>query len=165
MPVPALAAFLATGFFVALMILFGRLSAYGQSPPPQVLILVGTVIAVAFHLLLLPVIANLAAPDWAKAAGYGWIVVDIACSIMTLNGVANSVTTALRYGGHVPAAVWIAAAAWNAGGAARYVGVALAVCLGGYSFLAPWVPFVGFVPAIVLMIAWLPLVGRHLLKG
>jgi hypothetical protein len=47
----------------------------------------------------------------------------------------------------------------------RYVGVALAICLAGYSFIGPWVPFIGLVPAIALMIAWLPLVGRTLLRS
>jgi len=165
MPLPAIAAFTAMGLFIILMGLFGASSGFKSAAVPVGLLVSVSLVAVAFHLVMFLVVAAMPAPSWAKAAGYGWLVVDIACSIMTLNGVAASITTPLRYGGHIPAGIWIAAAAWQAGGVVRYVGVALAICLAGYSFIAPWVPFVGFVPAIILMIAWLPLVGRTLLRG
>ncbi len=47
-------------------------------------------LGVAEHLLLFPVVAALPAPRWARAAGYGWLVIDMATEIMQLNGVANS---------------------------------------------------------------------------
>jgi hypothetical protein len=34
-------------------------------------------LGVAPHLLLFPVVAALPAPRWAKAAGYGWLAIDI----------------------------------------------------------------------------------------
>ena len=42
------------------------------------------------------------------------------------------------------------------------VGLALAVALAAYSFAAPWVSFATFMPATLLMIAWLFLTGRRL---
>jgi len=48
-------------------------------------------LAVAEHLILLPVIAALPAPKWARAVGYGWLVLDIATDIMQLNGVVSRV--------------------------------------------------------------------------
>src|SRR6266567_220686 len=47
-------------------------------------------LAVAPHLLLFPVVAALPAPRWAKAAGYGWLVIDISTDIMGLNGVPQT---------------------------------------------------------------------------
>jgi len=90
---------------------------------------------VAAHLILFPVVAALPAPPWARAAGYGWLVIDITTDVMALQGVADTLYLPMRYGGHVSAAVWIAAASWQAKGATRIVGLLLALILGGYSLI------------------------------
>lgn len=121
-------------------------------------------IGVAPHLLLFPVVAALPAPPWAKAAGYGWLVVDVTTDVMALNGVATATFLAARYGGHVSAALWIAVASWRAGGALRVAGLLLAFDLGGYSFVAPFDPthFAGLLPVLILLPLWLVLAGRLL---
>jgi hypothetical protein len=105
-------------------------------------------LGVAPHLLLFPIVATLPAPRWARAAGYGWLVVDITTDIMALNGVPITIYLAMRYGGHVSAALWFASASWQAKGATHVVGLLLALDLGGYSFVAPFDPthFVGLLP-------------------
>ncbi len=116
------------------------------------------VLSIAPHLLLFPVVAALPAPSWARAAGYGWLVVDIATEIMALNGVPDAIFLSMKYGGHVSAALWIASASWQARGATRIVGWLLALNLGGYSFI-PHGSFVILLPTLVLLPLWFVLVG------
>lgn len=63
---------------------------------------------VFFHLAILLLISRLDAPDWAKAAGYGWIAIDVLSGILTINAVPYEITRPVRLGGHVLAGVWIA---------------------------------------------------------
>lgn len=120
-------------------------------------------LGVAPHLLLFPVVAALPAPRWAKAAGYGWLAIDISTDIMGLNGVPPLTYLSLRYGGHISAALWIASASWQAKGATRVVGWLLAFDLAIYSFIA-FLPltFVVLLPSLVLLPLWFVLVGRLL---
>lgn len=120
-------------------------------------------LAVAEHLILLPVIAALPAPPWARAVGYGWLVLDMATDIMQLNGVLKVTYLALRYGANVAAALWIASASWQAKGAIRVIGVIVALDLAVYSFIA-FIPFTFLLllPSLVLLPLWFWLVGRSL---
>ena len=122
-------------------------------------------IGVAEHLLLFPVVAALPAPRWAKAAGYGWLVIDMASDIMQLNGVTQLTYLGLRYGGHISAAIWIAASAWQGRGALRVIGLILAIDLVIYSFIA-FLPltFIVLLPSLVLLPLWFVLVGRFLTR-
>jgi hypothetical protein len=123
-------------------------------------------LAVAEHLILFPVIAALPAPKWARAVGYGWLVLDIATDIMQLNGVVKLTYLSLRYGANVAAALWIASASWQGKGAMRVIGVIVALDLTIYSFIA-FIPFtfVMLIPSIVLLPLWFWLVGRSLARG
>jgi hypothetical protein len=91
------AAFMAAALFVVAFARFFVLPPEGRG---NVLI---ALLGVAPHLLLLPIVAMLPAPRWARAAGYGWLVVDIATDIMALNGVPVSTYLPMRYGAHVSA--------------------------------------------------------------
>jgi len=160
-----LAAYGATATFIVLAVMFAAvLPAFGTHPPLPLLMAVG-IDAIAFHLLLFPVIAALPAPSWAKAAGYGWLVVDIASNVMAINGVAGDTTTALRLGGHIAAVTWVAAAAYSTRGWTRIVGYALAAFLGSYSFWGQYEPQPAFGPALLLMAAWVALCAWRLQKG
>lgn len=122
-------------------------------------------LAVAEHLLVFPVVAALPAPRWAKAAGYGWLVIDMATDIMQLNGTPKTTYLAMRYGGHISAALWIASASWEVKGAMRVIGWLLALDLALYSFIA-FIPFtfVVLVPSLLLLPLWFWLVGRFLTR-
>jgi|SRR5581483_98064 len=122
---------------------------------------------VAPHLLLFPVVAALPAPRWARAAGYGWLVIDMTTDIMQLSGVASTIFLSVRYGGHISAAVWIAASAWQIKGAMRVVGLLLALDLVIYTFVSPFGPIflLVFLPALVLLPLWFALVGRLLVRN
>lgn len=123
-------------------------------------------LAVAEHLLVFPVVAALPAPRWAKAAGYGWLVIDMATDIMQLNGTPKTTYLAMRYGGHISAALWITSASWQVKGAMRVIGVLVALDLTIYSFIA-FLPFtfVILIPSLVLLPLWLWLAGRLIARG
>ncbi len=116
------------------------------------------------HLVLFPIVAALPAPNWAKGAGYGWLVVDMATDIMALHGVPPLVFLSLRYGGHISSALWVAWASWQAKGAIRIIGIIYAIILAAYSYI-PGASFVILLPTAVLFPAWLILVGRLFAKG
>lgn len=120
-------------------------------------------LAVAEHLILFPVITALPAPKWARAAGYGWLVLDIATDIMQLNGAVKVTYLSLRYGANIAAAIWIASASWQARSAMRVIGILVALDLAVYSFIA-FIPFTFLVliPSLILLPLWLVLVGRFL---
>src|SRR5438105_15148524 len=88
------------------------------------------VVAIAFHLVLFPVVDKLPSADWARACGYGWLILDIAANIMYLNGVDEHICTALRYGGHIPAALWIINSSLKGSRPMQIVGLLLALILG-----------------------------------
>src|SRR5258708_24652436 len=69
----ARAAYAGAALFVALIVLFSMLGAAQPSTP--LLITMGA-IGAASHLVLLPVVAAMPTPEWARAAGYGCLVVD-----------------------------------------------------------------------------------------
>ncbi len=120
-------------------------------------------LGVAEHLVLFPVVAALPAPRWARAAGYGWLVIDMATDIMQLNGAAKLTYLSLRYGGHIAAALWIVAASWRTKRALRFTGCFVALDLVVYSFIA-YVPFAFIVllPSLILLPLWFWLVGNLL---
>lgn len=126
---------------------------------PIVAELNGGLLPVAAHLLLFPVVAALPAPRWARAAGYGWLAIDIATDIMALNGVSDTIYLPMRYGGHISAALWIGTASWQAKGAMRIVGLLLAFNLGAYSFI-PHGPLFLLFPTGPLLPIWFALAGR-----
>ena len=136
----------------------------GNSP---VLSELNALLGIAPHLVLFPVVAALPAPRWGRAAGYGWLVIDMATDVMDLGGVAKLTYLSLRYGGHISAALWIASASWDAKGALRIVGWLLAFDLAIYSFIAPFgsLTFLVLLPSLVLLPLWLALVGRYLARG
>lgn len=123
-------------------------------------------LAVAEHLILFPVIAILPASSWARAAGYGWLVLDIATDIMQLNGVVKLTYLSLRYGANIAAALWVVSASWQAKGAMRIIGIIVALDLALYSFIA-FIPFTFLllVPSLILLPLWFLLVGRTLTRG
>ena len=160
-----LAAYGAAVLFVVSLARFFFIPLLGlPSNSPIVAELNGGLLPVAAHLILFPVVAALPAPPWARAAGYGWLVIDITTDIMALQGVADTLYLPMRYGGHVSAALWIAAASWRANGALRIVGLLLALDLGGYS-LIPNGPIGILILSGPLLPVWFVLVGRILARG
>ena len=117
-----------------------------------------------FHLVLLPLVAQLPAPAGARAGGYAWIAIDSAVSGAILSGAAPAAATPYRLGGHVLAAGWLAGASQALPAPARWLGRTLALCLGGHSLAAPLPgcrdrPPVLLYAAGPLLVGWLAVVG------
>lgn len=148
------ASYLGAFLFTVLIVLFNTMPKSLAIP----------VVAVAFHLVLFPVVAKLPSANWARAGGYGWLTLDIAANIMYLNGVDEHICTALRYGAHIPAILWIINASLKGSRPMQIVGILQALILGSYSFVAPWAPAWVLYPAMVLLIIWLILTGYYLSK-
>jgi hypothetical protein len=156
------AAYAAAALFVVSLARFFVIPLLGLATNSPVVAELNGLLPAAAHLLLFPVVAALVAPTWARAAGYGWLVIDIATDVMALNGVADTLYLPLRYGGHVSAAVWIATASWQTTSGQRAVGLLLALDLALYSFVAPWVSVAALYPSLLLLVLWFVLVGRHI---
>jgi hypothetical protein len=149
------AAYIGAALFTILIVLFNTMPSSLAIP----------IVGVAFHVVLFPVVAALPSNDWARAAGYGWLGLDIASNIMLLNGVDENICTALRYGAHIPAIIWIIVGSIQADRLMQIVGILQALVMGSYSFVAPWAPKEMLYPAIILLIIWLILAGRSLSRG
>ena len=162
LPPVAAAGYAAAVTFVILVVLFAAVLPAAGPNPPFALTLLLAVDAIAFHLFLFPVIAALPAPDWGRAAGYGWLVLDITTNVMSVNGIGDATTTAIRLGGHIAAVTWVASAAWQARGWTWLVGFVLTAVLGSYSFWGQYVAPAAIMPAMVLMLAWVVLSARRL---
>jgi hypothetical protein len=145
--------------FVVLIVLFSQL---GASQPSTPMLITMGVIGAAAHLVLLPVVAAMPAPAWARAAGYGWLVIDTMLNVASVNGLDPGIAGALRLGGHASAVVWMAAAAQHAHGPVKIIGWPLAIYLGFHAFGAPWLPAWVIFPPFVTIPIWLVCIGRSL---
>jgi len=82
---PPLAANVAYAAAVLFVLGFARFFVLPPEGSRNVLV---ALLGVAEHLILFPVVAALAVPRWARAAGYGWLIVDIATDSMALSRAA-----------------------------------------------------------------------------
>lgn len=114
---------------------------------------------IIFHLFVFLLVARLPAPEWARAAGYGWLVIDTTVGAMTLNGVGAEIFTPMRLGGHLFAGLWVVAASFPARPSIRITGVLTGLYLFGFTFVAPQLPMKALAPASILMIVWLALIA------
>ena len=115
---------------------------------------------ILFHLAMFGVVAKLDAPDWAKAAGFGWLFLDVATGAMTLNHVPRSIALYLRFGGHIFAGIWIVGASLGGRRWMRIVGVVTGAWMSLYTFVSPFVTAKALAPASLLVIVWLVIVAR-----
>ncbi|MEM8856757.1 MAG: hypothetical protein AAGD96_00455 [Chloroflexota bacterium] len=93
-----------------------------------------------YRLLLIPAVAFLPAPHWAKMAGWLWILFDSTLNIGGINGMEQELILQLRLGIHLAFGVWAVAVGWLSSGGHRWSAFAVGIVTAGYSFVAPWVP-------------------------
>jgi hypothetical protein len=159
-------------YLAVVLFVLGMVLVITQHPPatfpggPPPLIIVVTLAFTGFHLSLLPIVAALDAPPWAKGSGYAWIVVDNVIVFMGYFGVGADLVVPMRWGVHIAAATWIFGASSSARGAERGMGWLAALAFTGASFAGP---FVGQAaagqtlgPAGLFLVVWLVMVGRRL---
>jgi hypothetical protein len=91
----------------------------------------GEYLGVFFHLSILFLVSRLEAAPWAKAAGYGWVALDVL------------------------AGVWIVASSLvNRSWPVRMIGVITGVWLAGYSFAGTLLAEEFLRPAGIMILAW-----------
>lgn len=112
-----------------------------------------------FHLAMFLLVARLEAPDWAKAAGYGWLVLDVMTGVLTLNDVPHSIADFVRLGGHVFAGIWIATASLSGSRPVKVTGVVTGLWLSAFTFLSPFLPMKALGPASIVLLAWLAIIA------
>lgn len=120
----------------------------------------GEYLGVFFHLSILFLVSRLAAASWAKAAGYGWVALDVLAGILMINGIEYETAWAVRLGAHVLAGVWIVASSlvsrsWSV----RVVGVVVGVWLAGYSFAGTHLAEEFLRPAGIMILVWFALLA------
>lgn len=120
----------------------------------------GEYLGVFFHLSILFLVSRLKAAPWAKAAGYGWVTLDVLAGILMINAVEYDTAWAVRLGGHVLAGVWIVAGSlvshsWPV----RVVGVLTGLWLAGYSFVGTVLAEEFLRPAGILILVWFALLA------
>ena len=103
---------------------------------------------VLFHLTLLLVISQVRSPAWARAAGYGWITLDVLAGILAINAIPHQLVWPVRLSGHVLAGLWlVTTSALSRRWPLRIVGVVTGLDLGLYSFVATRVPLAALYPS------------------
>jgi hypothetical protein len=160
--IAARSAYAGAALFVVLIVLFSML---GGGPPSTPMLIVMGVVGAAAHLVLMPVVGAMPAPGWARAAGYGWLVIDTMLNVAAINGLDPGIAGALRLGGHASAVVWMAAAAQNSRGIVRIIGWPLAIYLGFHAIASPWLPMWVIFPPFVTIPIWLVCIGRSLQRS
>ncbi len=112
-----------------------------------------------FHLAIFLLVAKLEAPEWAKAAGYGWLVLDVMTGVLTLNGVPYEIYNFVRLGGHIFGGIWIATASLSGSRPMMIVGVITGVYLSAYTFVSPFVSMKVLGPNAILVLVWLAIIA------
>jgi hypothetical protein len=114
---------------------------------------------ILFHLALFLLVAKLEAPEWARAAGYGWLVLDVMTAVLTLNGVPLEIYTYVRLGGHIFGGIWIATASLSGSRPVKIVGLITGVYLSGFTFVATFLPIQVLGPNAILVLVWLAIIA------
>ena len=58
-------------------------------------------VGIFYHLAVFLLVFKLPAPEWARAAGYGWLLLDVAAGILRINQVQPAIAQHVRLGGHI----------------------------------------------------------------
>lgn len=121
-------------------------------------------LGIFFHLAVFLLVFRLPAPEWAKAAGYGWLLLDVAAGTLQINQVQISqvqpaIAQHVRLGGHIFAGIWIVMASLQGSLAAKLAGLPAGAILFAYTFASPFLPTVWLSPASILVLAWLAILA------
>jgi len=123
-------------------------------------------LGIFFHLAVFLLVFKLPAPEWARAAGYSWLLLDVAAGTLNINQVQPAIAHHVRLGGHI-FAIWIVMALLQGSLATKLVGLPTGAILFAYTFASPFLPRVWLSPAAILMLVWLAILAwqngiRHL---
>jgi hypothetical protein len=112
-----------------------------------------------FHLSIFFLVPRLPAPVWAKAAGYGWAIIDTTVGAMVLNGVPREIAMPTRLGGHIFAGIWILGTSLSGSTSIRLIGCIAGIWVSAFTFVARFVPQAMLRPASLLVLVWLAVIA------
>jgi len=118
-------------------------------------------VGIFFHLAMFLLVFKLPAPEWAKAAGYGWLLLDVAAGALAINHVPRTIAGNVRLGGHLFAGIWFVMASLQGSLAAKLAGLPAGLLLFAYTFASPFLPTAWLSPASILVLVWLGIVARQ----
>ena len=84
-----------------------------------------------FHLSVFFLVSILSAPEWGKAAGYGWILLDVLTGVLMINHVSPEIGDNVRLAGHIFAGIWIVSSSFVSSKWIKRIGIPTGVWLGG----------------------------------
>jgi hypothetical protein len=116
-------------------------------------------LGIVFHLSMFVLVSKLTAPDWAKAAGYGWLLLDVMTGALLINRVPHAIADHVRLGGHIFGGIWIVTASLQGSPAAMWIGLLAGTFLFGYTFVSPFLQPVWLSPASILVLTWLVIIA------
>jgi len=116
-------------------------------------------VGIFFHLAMFLLVFKLPAPEWAKAAGYGWLLLDVAAGALMINHVPRTIAGNMRLGGHIFAGIWFVMASLQGSFAAKLAGVPAGLFLFAYTFASPFLPPVWLSPASIFVLVWLGIIA------
>jgi hypothetical protein len=112
-------------------------------------------VGIFFHLATFLLVAKLPAPEWARAAGYGWLLLDITAGALNINRVPHAVADYVRLGGHIFGGIWIIVASLQGSPMVMLTGLPAGSFLFGYTFASPFLRPVWLSPASIFVLLWL----------
>lgn len=127
--------------------------------------LAGEYVGVAFHLLLLPLVAELPGGEVVQGAGLIWVACDVVVSVGLIwtprdqTQLGQTVFTGVRMAGHLFAGTWIVGASYPLGTTTAIVGTLLAIGFAGYTLAAGRLPQQVLAVPGVLLVGWLLLLA------
>ncbi|MFC9544537.1 hypothetical protein ACFTXK_07825 [Streptomyces sp. NPDC056956] len=120
----------------------------------------GEYLGVFFHLSILFLVSRLEAASWAKAAGYGWVALDVLAGILAINDVPHDIAWPVRLGGHVLAGVWIMSSSLvSKSWPVTLVGTLTGFWLASYSLVGDVLPESALAPAGICIVIWFALLA------
>ena len=90
-------------------------------------------VGIFYHLAVFLLVFKLPAPEWARAAGYSWLLLDVAAGTLNINQVQPAIAHHVRLGGHIFAGIWIVMASLQGSLAAKLVGLPTGAILFAYT--------------------------------
>jgi hypothetical protein len=106
-------------------------------------------------------VLKLPAPEWARAAGYGWLLLDVVAGALMINHVPRAIAGNVRLGGHIFAGIWIVMASLQGSPAAKLAALPAGLFLFAYTFASPFLPPAWLRPASIFVLVWLGIIARQ----
>jgi hypothetical protein len=162
-------AYIAAIFFVAGMAIVFTVGLPEFERQPPISRILFTIFVLIFQLAMLPVIAALPAPAWAKASGFTWVVIDIMLVMLSYYGEGSDIVEPLRSGVNIATATWIFGVSKGQQGVFRWVGFLIVPAGAGVSLIGPFLSSDAMLqasgPGLLLLIAWIIMAGNRLGKS